>query len=74
MSKDIEMSYQSKSFGRVPQLGQEDLTIMDRLTSALEWLSSVQPSPARREVFKTRDFPSGGNIEDYATVPRGDGQ
>ena len=60
-----EMSYRSRSLGRVPQPGQEDLTIMDRLASALERLSSAQPSPARREVFKAPDFTGEGNVEDF---------
>ena len=36
---------------------------MDRLASALERLSSAQPSPARREVFKAPDFMGDGNVE-----------
>ena len=55
-NKDIELSYQP---------GQEDLTIMDRLASALERLSSAQPSPAQREVFKALDFTGEGNVEDF---------
>ena len=64
-SRDIEMSYRSRSLGRVPQPGQEDLTIMDRLASALERLSSAQPSPAHREIFKAPDFTGEDNVEDF---------
>ena len=59
------MSYQSRSLGQFPQPGQEDLTIMDRLASALERLSSTQPSLAHREVFKAPDFTGEGNVEDF---------
>ena len=38
---------------------------MGRLASALERLSSAQPSPARREVFKAPDFTGDGNVEDF---------
>ena len=38
---------------------------MGRLASALERLSSAQPSPAHREVFKAPDFTGEGNVEDF---------
>ena len=59
------MSHRSRSLGRLPQPDQEDLPTMDRLASALERLSSAQPSPARREVFKAPDFMGDGNVEGF---------
>ena len=38
---------------------------MDRLASALERLSSAQPSPAHREIFEAPDFTGEGNVEDF---------
>ena len=59
------MSHRSKSLGRLPQPNQVDLTIIDRLTSTLERLSSAQPILAHREVFEAPDFAGDGNIEDF---------
>ena len=39
--------------------------MIHRLASALERLSSTQPSPAHREVYKAPDFTGDDNIEDF---------
>ena len=59
------MSYRAGGLGRPPQPAQEDLTIMDKLASALERLSSAQPSTTHQEVFKAPDFTGDGNVEDF---------
>ena len=38
---------------------------MNRLASALERLSSAQPSSTHREVFEAPDFTGDGNVEDF---------
>ena len=38
---------------------------MGKLASLLERLSSAQPSPVHREVFKAPNFTDDGNIEDF---------